>query len=201
MSTVTTQRPTGDATGPARVPPVLAAAPGGGHAVATARALAVLRVTTGFIFLWAFLDKLFGLGYATSSARSWIHGGSPTRGFLSSVDVGPVQSLMHTMAGTWYADWLFMLALLGVGLAVVLGVALRPAAVAGVVLLAGMWLSEFAPARSTAAGVATGSSNPFVDYHVVYALILVVLALTAAGTTWGLGRTWARVTGSRGWLL
>ncbi len=94
-----------------------------------------------------------------------------------------------------------MLGLLGVGLAVVLGVALRPAAVAGVVLLAGMWLSEFPPARFAADGTATGSPNPLVDYHVVYAVILVVLALTAAGTTWGLGRTWARATGSRGWLL
>ena len=28
-------------------------------------ALAVLRVATGLVFLWAFMDKTFGLGYAT----------------------------------------------------------------------------------------------------------------------------------------
>ncbi|HET9172689.1 MAG TPA: hypothetical protein VFN97_24905, partial [Actinospica sp.] len=30
-------------------------------------AIAVIRVGTGFVFLWAFLDKTFGLGYATPS--------------------------------------------------------------------------------------------------------------------------------------
>ena len=30
-------------------------------------------------FLWAFLDKAFGLGYATPSGNAWINGGSPTR--------------------------------------------------------------------------------------------------------------------------
>ncbi|MEO6083331.1 MAG: hypothetical protein ABIQ18_09525 [Umezawaea sp.] len=33
-----------------------------------ATALAVLRLAVGFIFLWAFLDKAFGPGYATQSA-------------------------------------------------------------------------------------------------------------------------------------
>ena len=54
-----------------------------GGTYAGLRALAGLRIATGFIFLWAFLDKLFGLGYSTASAKSWIHGGSPTKGYLS----------------------------------------------------------------------------------------------------------------------
>ena len=37
------------------------------------------------------------------------------------------------------------------------------------------------------------SSNPVVDYHVVYAAVLIALAVTSAGTTWGLGRIWARL--------
>ena len=41
-------------------------------------AFAALRIVLGFTFLWAFVDKLFGLGYATPSERSWINGGSPT---------------------------------------------------------------------------------------------------------------------------
>ena len=32
-----------------------------------AKALAVLRVSLGFAFLWAFLDKTFGLGYSTTA--------------------------------------------------------------------------------------------------------------------------------------
>jgi len=52
-------------------------APGSMLTKTAARALAVLRITTGFVFLWAFLDKTFGFGYATPSAKAWIHGGSP----------------------------------------------------------------------------------------------------------------------------
>lgn len=116
------------------------------------RALAVLRIATGLVFLWAFLDKLLGLHYSTPSARAWVNGGSPTKGFLSHVAVGPLQGTMHSMAGTWWADALFMLGLLSVGLAAVLGIALRPAATAGTVLLAMMWLAEFPPAQHTSAG-------------------------------------------------
>jgi thiosulfate dehydrogenase [quinone] large subunit len=36
-------------------------------------------------------------------------------------------------------------------------------------------------------------NNPFMDDHLVYAGVLVVLALTAAGDTLGLGRIWGRL--------
>jgi hypothetical protein len=71
-------------------------------AIITARAtkfLAIVRVVVGFTFLWAFLDKTFGLGYATPAARAWINGGSPTKGFLSRVAVGPFESTFHAWAG------------------------------------------------------------------------------------------------------
>jgi thiosulfate dehydrogenase [quinone] large subunit len=173
--------------------PDLVALPGSVVTSTASRALAVLRVATGFVFLWAFLDKTFGLSYSTPSAKSWLNGGSPTKGFLGSVEVGPLQGLFHTMAGTWYADWLFMLGMLGIGVAVIAGVAVRAAAGAGVLLMTGMWLAEFPLARHTAGGAPTGSANPITDYHVIYALVLIVLAATYAGTTWGLGRTWARL--------
>lgn len=157
------------------------------------RWLAVLRISTGFVFLWAFLDKTFGLGYATPATKAWLVGGSPTSGFLGSVKVGPFQSAFHAIAGTWWADALFMLGLLGIGVAVVAGVALRPSAVTGTVLLVLMWLAEFPPARYAADGSATGSTNPLVDYHIIYALALIVVAATQAGRTWGIGRMWARL--------
>jgi thiosulfate dehydrogenase [quinone] large subunit len=65
-----------------------------------AKALAVLRVSTGFVFLWAFLDKTCGLHYATPSAKIWFNGGSPTRGFLASVEIGPFQSLLEAAGVT-----------------------------------------------------------------------------------------------------
>jgi thiosulfate dehydrogenase (quinone) large subunit len=181
----------------------LVPAPGGMVTHTAARALAVLRIATGFIFLWAFLDKTFGLNYSTASAKAWIHGGSPTKGFLASVEVGPFQSLFHNIAGTWWANLLFMLGMLGVGVAVVAGVAMRASAVAGVAILAMMWLAEFPPAQHATGGTPSGSSNPIVDYHFLYAAALIVLALTYAGSTWGLGRVWAKLpfVSTHSWAL
>ncbi|MFF3160464.1 hypothetical protein [Streptomyces sp. NPDC003273] len=165
-------------------------------------ALASLRLLTGFVFLWAFLDKAFGLGYATASGRGWIDGGSPTRGFLSSVAAGPMEPTFHAWAGAGWADWLFMLGLLGIGAAVMAGVALRPAALAGTAMMALMWLAEWPPARRLSDGSPSMSANPFADYHVIYAVALIAVAAAGAGTTWGLGRRWARlpVVRDHAWL-
>jgi thiosulfate dehydrogenase [quinone] large subunit len=157
---------------------------------ATAKFLAVVRVAVGFLFLWAFLDKTFGFGYATQSAKAWINGGSPTKGFLSRVAVGPFESTFHAIAGAAWADWLFMLGLLGIGIALILGIGLRIAAVSGTLMMLGMWAAEWPLAQFTSAGEPSMSTNPVVEYHIVYALVLIALALTYAGHTWGLGRLW-----------
>src|SRR3954471_14318915 len=78
-----------------------------------------LRIVVGWTFLWAFLDKTFGFGYATVSERSWLNGGSQTKGFLSNSAAGPFEGFYKDIAGAGWADWLFMLALLGIGLALV----------------------------------------------------------------------------------
>ncbi|WP_329537553.1 DoxX family protein (plasmid) [Streptomyces sp. NBC_01450] len=171
---------------------------------ATARAYvcASLRLLTGFVFLWAFLDKTFGFGYATPSGKGWIDGGSPTKGFLSGVAAGPMESTFHSWAGATWADWLFMAGLLGIGLALVGGFALRLAAVAGTAMMALMWVAEWPPAKHLSDGSASMSSNPFADYHLIYAVILVALALASAGDTLGFGRLWAKLPFVRdnGWL-
>ncbi|KUO10359.1 hypothetical protein [Streptomyces sp. DSM 15324] len=164
-----------------------------GTHTARAYAFASLRLLTGFVFLWAFLDKTFGLGYATQSGKAWTDGGSPTRGFLGSVAVGPMESTFHAWAGDPWADWLFMLGLLGIGLALVAGVALRIAAVTGTAMMALMWIAEWPPAKHLSDGSLSMSTNPFADYHVVYAVALIVLAAAAAGDTLGAGRLWARL--------
>src|SRR3954465_11190164 len=128
-------------------------APGSMLSHTAARALAVLRISTGFVFLWAFLNKTFGFGYATPSAKAWINGGSPTKGFLSLVDVGPggVPTFFHNIAGEAVANWLFMLGLLGIGLALILGIGMRIAAGAAVAMMAMMWLPPVPP-HNTAPG-------------------------------------------------
>ena len=156
-----------------------------GRGSAAKRALALLRLGTGFIFLWAFLDKTFGLGFATPPERSWLNGGAPSQGFLGSDAVtGPLKPFFAGIASP-ATDVLFMLAMLGIGLAVMLGIGLRVSAVAGSLVMVLMYLAEW-PFVANAA-----STNPFVDYHIIYALSLIVVAALAGGDTWGLGRTWA----------
>ncbi|WP_406346745.1 hypothetical protein [Streptomyces sp. NBC_00648] len=171
-------------------------------ATALAHTLAGLRVLTASTFLWAFFDKTFGWGYATHSGKGWIDGGSPTKGFLSSVAAGPMESTFHDWAGDTWADWLFMLGLLGIGLALAGGIALRLAAVGGTVLMGLMWAAEWPPARHLSDGTYSASSNPLIDYHVLYAAVLITLAVACAGRTWGLGRMWERLpfVSRNGWL-
>jgi thiosulfate dehydrogenase [quinone] large subunit len=141
---------------------------------------ALTRISIGFVFAWAFVDKAFGLGHDTASAKAWIHGGSPTTGFLSH-STGPFSGAFTAMAGNTVIDWLFMLALLGLGVALLLGIGMRIAAVAGSLLLVGMWAAALPPAN-----------NVFMDDHLIYALVLVGLALVGAGATLGLGSRWSR---------
>jgi len=155
------------------------------------RWLAVTRLATGFVFLWAFLDKTFGLHYSTGAAvaegdpsLSWINGGTPSQGFMQFAAVGPFKDVFASMASP-VTDWLFMLCLLGVGVAVMLGIGLRVSAIAGSLLMVSMWIAEWP--------LLQGSTNPVVDYHLIYALVLVVCATLLAGDTWGLGRRWARL--------
>src|SRR6266487_1396758 len=152
------ERPTPAPAGPARAP------------VAARYVLAALRIVVGWVFLWAFLDKLFGLGYATPSAKAWLDGGSPTKGFLSSA-TGPFAGFYHDIAGTGWANWPFML-----------GIGTRIAAAAGAI----MYLMMFAV-------VLPPENNPVVDDHIIGALVVVALALFAAGDTVGLGRWWRRL--------
>lgn len=148
------------------------------------RSLAVLRLATGFIFLWAFLDKTFGLGFSTPVERAWINGGAPAQGFLMSDGVtGPFKGFFTSLASP-LTDWLFMAGMLGIGVAVVAGVGLRISAVAGTAMMLLMYIAEW-PFAAYAA-----STNPVVDYHIIYALALIVVATTAAGDTWGLGGWW-----------
>jgi len=74
--------------------------------------LGVIRICFGLIFLWAFFDKLFGLGFATKASKSWLLGTSPTYGFLAMGTKGPLALIYKAMAGSAVVDWIFMLGLL-----------------------------------------------------------------------------------------
>jgi thiosulfate dehydrogenase (quinone) large subunit len=150
--------------------------------VAFRYAAAATRVSLGFVFLWAFVDKLFGLGKATPEANAWLNGGSPTTGFLKGVQ-GPFADVFHSMAGNAAADWLFMIGLLGIGLALTLGIGMRVAAASAGLLLVFMWAASL-PIKV----------NPFMDDHLVYALVIAALAFVHAGDTAGLGKVWSKLS-------
>jgi thiosulfate dehydrogenase (quinone) large subunit len=153
------------------------------------KVLALLRMAFGLTFLWAFADKALALGFATGrdaqghidrfGDAAWIHGGSPTEGFLKFAAKGPFEGLYHSLAGVAVVDWLFMAALLGIGLSLTLGIAMRLGTASGVLLYLMMWTVVMPP-----------ETNPVIDDHILGALTLIVLGLTGAGATWGLARRW-----------
>ena len=125
-----------------------------------------LRLVMSFIFLWAFFDKLFGFGFATTSDKAWIHGGSPTTGFLAGAVKGPFANIFHSLSGVAVVDWLFMLGLLFIGLTLLFNRYVFWGGVAGVTMMTLMWLALLFP-----------ENNPILDEHIVYALVLALLAL------------------------
>lgn len=125
----------------------------------------LLRLVMSFIFLWAFFDKLLGLGYATTTAKSWIHGGSPTAGFLTSAVQGPFADIFHNLAGVNVVDWLFMGGLLFTGLTLLFNKYTRWGCLVGSLMLLLMYLALLFPAN-----------NPIIDEHLVYILVLMLLA-------------------------
>jgi len=60
-------------------------------------------------------------------------------------------------------------------------------AIVGAALMVLMYLAEWPFAANAA------STNPLVDYHIIYALAIIVIACLSAGDTWGLGRAWKRL--------
>lgn len=164
---------------------------------AARKALAALRIGFGLTFLWAFFDKLLALGFHTGWSTNpetgeetlsrfgdaaWINGGSPTEGFLLfGTDGKWFHGFFSSFAGAAWADWLFMLGLLGIGLALTLGIGMRIAAATGALLYTLMWLAAL-PLEN----------NPVIDDHVLGAISVIVLALTLSGDTWGFGKGWAK---------
>jgi thiosulfate dehydrogenase [quinone] large subunit len=190
----TTQSPSAASAGSSR-PDIRSEVVGQGALVTsspTRRALAVLRIGFGLTFLWAFVDKLLALGYSTGRGddgvvdrfgpAAWVNGASPTEGFLKFGADGPFKGFYNSIGGAAWADWAFMLGLLGIGLALTFGVGIRIAAGAGTVLYVLMWTVVLPP-----------ENNPVLDDHLLGAVSMVVLGLTLAGDTWGLGRLWSRL--------
>ena len=114
---------------------------------------------------------------------AWINGGSPTEGFLKFGADGPFKDFYNSIAGDAWANWLFMLGLLAIGVALTLGIGMRLAAGAGALLYVLMWTVVLPP-----------ENHPILDDHLLGAISLVALAALSAGNTWGFGRQWSRTS-------
>ena len=143
---------------------------------------AAIRLCIGWVFLWAFLDKLLGLGHETASKAAWVNGGHPTFGFLKLGTTGPFAGFYKGFAGATWADWSFMLGLFAIGVGLMAGIAMGLSVIAGVTMLVLMWSAALPPAN-----------NLFMDEHIIYGLTLVALLLAGAGRTLGFGRRWEQL--------
>jgi len=143
------------------------------------RFLGVVRLVFGLQFLWAFVDKLFGFGFATVAEKSWLNGVSPTTGFLKAGASGVFADFYHGLAGTVWIDWIFMLGLLLLGIAFTFGIAMRLATWGGVVFMTLLWTAGLPP-----------KNNPIIDDHLIYALTFLALGAAEAGNSFGFGKRW-----------
>ena len=161
---MTTIKDTGSHQAPERAPE--------GHASRSAAhtAMGVLRLILGWTFLWAFFDKLLALGYSTGKDpvtgnvdrfgdAAWIHGGSPTEGFLGFAADGPFQSFYNSIAGDAWADWAFMFGLPAIGVSLTFGIFSRLGTFAGVAMYLLMW-TVVLPRRTTRSPTTTSSARP-----------------------------------------
>ncbi|WP_338748874.1 DoxX family protein [Janibacter alittae] len=159
--------------------------------------LAGMRILIGWTFMWPFIDKVFGLGYATESTDAWISGGTPAQDYmLNATADSPLAGMFTWIAETFgaFADVLFMAGLFGIGLAMLTGAGLKIAAWSGTLLMAFMYLAALPIGQAN-----MGFTNPITDSHWIEALVLLVAAYTLSGDTWGLGRWWGRTVGNS-WL-
>jgi thiosulfate dehydrogenase (quinone) large subunit len=155
----------------------------------------VLRLMMGFTFLWAFLDKLLALGFTTGrnpetgvidffGKDAWINGGSPTDGVLQFAlhTKGPFVDFYQALAGSAWVEWVYMLSMVAIGLGLIFGIGTRLAAIGGI-----LWMAIFYTATAL-----FPEHNPFIDDHVIEAVVLAGIAYVGAGRFLGFGNWWRK---------
>ncbi|HLC72800.1 MAG TPA: hypothetical protein VJH37_04410 [Candidatus Nanoarchaeia archaeon] len=143
--------------------------------------LGLARISLGCIFFWAFIDKLFGLSFATPPNKAWLLGNAPTVGFLTKSTYGPFASFFQNIAGNPVVDWLFMLGLLLIGLSLVFGVGVKVASYSGALMMLLMYASMIPP-----------KNNPLFDDHIIYGLVLLAFTQMKVGYWLGFGKQWSQ---------
>lgn len=167
--------------------------------------LSLTRIAIGFIFLWAFFDKLLGLGFSTCRQDdgsikylcddAWVNGARITEGYLGS-STGPFADFFADLGKQAWTDWPFMLGLFGIGFALCFGVGTKLVMFAGPAMLALMYVSHYWP------GTAGAMQNPFVEEHMVEALAIIGIVLVELGhQSIGFGTWWRKKVGVKHWTV
>lgn len=131
--------------------------------------------------LWAFFDKLFGLGFATAPDKSWLSGISPTTGFLRNAPDGIFASLFNSLSGNPIIDILFMSGLFSVGFCLFFGIGMRITCYSGALIMLLIYLSLFPP-----------ENNPLIDEHIVYILVFIGLSIRVKTQKFAYGKKWTQ---------
>ncbi|MGB6836421.1 MAG: DoxX family protein [Dehalococcoidia bacterium] len=125
----------------------------------------LLRLVMGWIFVWSGFDKLLG---DFSSA-----------GFLANATKGPLtgwfQGLAQNQAALDVIDPLVVWGQILIGLALIFGVGTRFTLFWASAMMFMFYIAQFPPAN-----------NPFMDEHLVYILLFVLLGALGAGRILGL---------------
>ena len=168
--------------------------------------LSLARISLGFVFLWAFFDKLLALGLSTGEdgetgavdyfgPAAWINGGHVTEGYLvyGGNPDSPFHDFFVNLGDDRWTDWPFMLGLLGIGLALMLGIGTKVGAWSAAAMLLFMYLTQMWPA-----------TNPIVDDHIVYALAGIgIVYVELKYQAIGIGGWWRKldIVKKNGWLV
>lgn len=124
--------------------------------------LVLIRVVLGAQFLLS--------GWTKLTNETW-----SATGYLSQA-TGPFAEWFLSLVGNPLVDSLNIYGQIAIGLALILGIFVRPAAVAGLILMGLYYLAQFE--QNTAHGL--------IDDHVVYACLFLLMMAGGFGQIWGL---------------
>lgn len=131
------------------------------HVRSFGAAYVILRFALGALFLMAGWTKIG----TTWSAASYL-----------AVATGPFAEWFRSLAGNSLVDLSNAWGLFLLGVALILGLFVRPAALLGMVLMALYYLAAFT----------ANTAHGYVDEHVIYFCVLALFAAGGAGHVWGL---------------
>lgn len=135
--------------------------------------LAKLRISMGFIFLWAFIEKL----------PNWLAGNSPATGFLTKGTTGIFAEFFASLANYPITDYMYMFGLMLVGVALILGIEMKLAMVGGSSMMFFIYLASALPPEH----------NPILDEHIIYIFVLILLYKLNSGEYIGFQNRWQKL--------